>query len=480
MSQESPTFLGKQAKIALGIAAVLAGLAFVYAIRGTLIPFVLAFVMAYILAPVVDRMEGRGLHRTLSIIIVFLLAFTGLGIVSYWVGDKLVEEMIDLSGQFLDPETTERDLEIVNLRPDTVLVKTGVWVRRNYKETSFSWVKKPEWPLVVAPEDTATISLRFTPAQKDSAVEGSLNLYIDALAQPYRLRVGGNLSDSTKIEWKAKKWLEEKEDAALIFSARAIEFGHAGPNIVTRFSEWVKKEFQPLIQPLAGEDFKPSVWVKETGGEYMQTLLGGTKDVVGGLISGLTFVVIVPFVAFFFLKEGHRITRGLIELVPNAYFELCLNLLYQINAQIGGYIRGQIMATSVVATLAVFGLSIVGVNYALPLGIVAGLANMIPFLGPLIGFLSASIVALATGGGAIMVLQVGIVFLSVQLIDNIVIQPTVVAKSVDLHPLAVLLVVMIGSQFMGVIGMLIAVPLAGIIKVSIQTIYQGLKSYRLQ
>jgi predicted PurR-regulated permease PerM len=209
-------------------------------------------------------------------------------------------------------------------------------------------------------------------------------------------------------------------------------------------------------------------------------MLGGTTVFLGGVVSGLTFVVIVPFVAFFFLKEGRHLTRKLIELVPNAYFELCLNLLHQINGQIGGYIRGQILATTVVSILAVSGLSIIGVDHPFPLGLLAGLANMIPFLGPLIGIITASAVALATGGGLGLVGEVVIVFLIIQMIDNVIIQPTVVAKSVEMHPLVILFVVMVGSQLMGIVGMLIAVPLTGILKVSGQTVYDGVRGYRLE
>jgi predicted PurR-regulated permease PerM len=169
-------------------------------------------------------------------------------------------------------------------------------------------------------------------------------------------------------------------------------------------------------------------------------------------------------------------------LVPNSYFELCLNVLHQINGQIGGYIRGQILATSVVAALAVSALYIIGLKYAFPIGLLAGIANMIPFLGPLIGIIAASIVALATGGEFAMALvgKVIIIFLVIQLIDNIAIQPTVVAKSVEMHPLMILFVVMVGSQLMGIVGMLVAVPLTGIIKVSAQTIYAGIRGYKLQ
>ena len=79
-----------------------------------------------------------------------------------------------------------------------------------------------------------------------------------------------------------------------------------------------------------------------------------------------------------------------------------------------------------------------------------------------------------------MVLQVLIIFLIIQLIDNILIQPIVLAKSVDLHPLTVLFVVLAGGQLMGLIGMLIAVPTTGIIKVSGQAILQGIKRYKTQ
>ena len=80
----------------------------------------------------------------------------------------------------------------------------------------------------------------------------------------------------------------------------------------------------------------------------------------------------------------------------------------------------------------------------------------------------------------ILVVKVCVVFLVIQVIDNVLIQPTVVAKSVEMHPLVVVFVLMVGSQLMGIVGMLIAVPLTGIIKVSTQTVYEGIRGYRLE
>ena len=139
--------------------------------------------------------------------------------------------------------------------------------------------------------------------------------------------------------------------------------------------------------------------MKVKGREMMNTLVGRSSAFVEGIFSGLALLVIVPFAVFFFLKEGRRITHELIELVPNAYFELCLNLIYQINGQIGGYLRGQMLETGIVALLSVAALTAIGLLNAILIGLLAGTANMIPYLGPLIGGITSSAVALSTGRG---------------------------------------------------------------------------------
>jgi len=109
------------------------------------------------------------------------------------------------------------------------------------------------------------------------------------------------------------------------------------------------------------------------------------------------------------------------------------------------------------------------------IGIFAGLANMIPYIGPLAGGVTAVSVVLVNGGSGQQVL---IAFLIVQLTDNVLVQPLVVAKTVNLHPLIIVFAVIIGGQFFGVLGMLLAVPAAGIIKVLTSEFYLGFKKYR--
>ena len=471
--------MNQQIKIVIGLVVAVAALWFIYEIRGILAPFGLAFVLAYVLAPIVDRMEGRGLGRTWSILLVFFMAFTGLGFGAFKAGDKLTGEMVELTDGFMRREKVDKTFVIANNSQDPLVIERMSW-QDAADDQPFKLVNIRHWPVEVESGAQLEVQLRFAPPNHAPSENMLLVHYGQGgSSHTHRIRVDGNGGIEAIKAGRQADTGGELGILPVVFTHSNITFGNAGPNVLTKVSAQAS-EIQPLLQPYLGSDFNLAALVKEHGERLTETMLGGTTVFLGGVVSGLTFVVIVPFVAFFFLKEGRRLTRNLIELVPNAYFELCLNLLHQINGQIGGYIRGQILATSVVSILAVTGLTIVGVDHALPLGLLAGLANMIPFLGPLIGIITASIVALATGGGLGMVGKVVVVFLLIQMIDNVVIQPTVVAKSVEMHPLVILFVVMVGSQLMGIVGMLIAVPLTGIIKVSSQTVYEGVRGYRLE
>ena len=457
-----------QVKVAIGLVAVAVVGWFLYEIRGILTPFVFAFVLAYILYPIIDWMERRGLGRVWSTLLVFSIVFAGLVLGAFKVGDKLTGETVD------------RVFTIVNTGNNLLIIQGMAW-EDDSREQPFVLREEHRWPLGIAPKEELAIHLRFVPKDHAPAANALLIAYSQGKDEySQRISVHGNSGAVAGSQAAGKS-------GSVVFSRADIGFGKADPNVLVEIGDRILTEtsarassIEPMLQPYLGSDFRLAELIREHGERLMETMLGGTTMFIEGVISGLTFVVIVPFVAFFFLKEGRRLTRCLIALVPNAYFELCLNLMHQANKQIGNYIRGQLLAVLVVSVLSISGLSIIGVYYAVPLGLLAGLANVIPYLGPLIGIVCSSIVALATGGGLAMVAKVIAMFLIVQLIDNVLIQPTMVAKSVELHPLVVLFVVMVGSQLMGIVGMLIAVPLTGIAKVSGQTIYKGIRQYRFR
>jgi len=203
-----------------------------------------------------------------------------------------------------------------------------------------------------------------------------------------------------------------------------------------------------------------------------------------GLFSKIIFLIVIPFVAFFLMREGPTMKRRIVELVPNRHFEMVLNLIYRVDQQIGGYIRGLALVSIVVAILWTVLLKLAGlwgypIKYFIVVGVIAGLTNLIPFFGPLLTIGAAILIALVEHGAVQAVVPVLIVFAIVQVLDGALISPIVVAKSVDLHPVFVLLVVLIGGQLFGIPGMLMAVPATGVLKVTVQTLYQGLRQYRI-
>jgi predicted PurR-regulated permease PerM len=202
-------------------------------------------------------------------------------------------------------------------------------------------------------------------------------------------------------------------------------------------------------------------------------------SIIGSVFSVITTLVIIPFAVFFLLKDGHEMKKALVSVIPNRYFEMILNILYKIDHQLGGYLRGQFFDALTVGVLSIIALWILGVNYFLMIGIFAGLANMIPYVGPIAGAIPAVFVVLMFGGGGQDVLLVILAFAIIQLLDNVIIQPLVVAKSVDLHPLIVVFAVIVGGQFFGILGMLLAVPITGMIKVLTIEFYSGIKKYNV-
>jgi len=212
---------------------------------------------------------------------------------------------------------------------------------------------------------------------------------------------------------------------------------------------------------------------------FISGLTSSVFSIIGSMVSIVTTLIIIPFATFFFLKDGRHIKKSLISMIPNRYFEMTLNLLYKTDQQLGGYLRGQFFDAMIIGILAIIALWILKVPYFILIGVFAGLTNMIPYVGPLTGAVTAIIVVLITGGGSHQIVFVAIAFAIIQLLDNVLVQPLVVAKTVNLHPLLIIFAVIIGGQFFGILGMILAVPVTGMIKVLVNEFYISIRKYRI-
>jgi predicted PurR-regulated permease PerM len=197
------------------------------------------------------------------------------------------------------------------------------------------------------------------------------------------------------------------------------------------------------------------------------------------IVSVIAILIIVPFITFFLIKDSRIIQRGIIHVMPNKYFEMSYWILKKVSMQLGRFVRGWIFDAAFVGISCGLGFYFIGIDNALPLGLVSALGHLVPYFGPIIGGVPAIIFSIIQYGDLSQVPFIIILMLSVYAVDNGFVQPYVFAKSVDMHPIVIILLVLAGSQIFGVIGMLLAVPLASVIKTASQEIYFAFKNYRI-
>lgn len=253
----------------------------------------------------------------------------------------------------------------------------------------------------------------------------------------------------------------------LIQSQRPAELLHT-------FQQWISEK---LPAAAAGEieniDFSGKI------NAFFSDFLSGSVSLlfnIAGMISSLFIVIVITYLM---MKDSRKITKSIISLIPNKYFEPGLNLADKIQTQLSNYIRGQFTDALVVGMLSVIGLWILDIKYFVFIGLIAGLANLIPYIGPVAGAIPAMAISIINNPGEpIMLVYIAIMFAIVQMIDNSIVSPAVMSKSVNMHPISVIIIIIIGGHLMGAFGMLIAVPAAGILKVTFEQIVWTVKHYQ--
>jgi predicted PurR-regulated permease PerM len=208
-------------------------------------------------------------------------------------------------------------------------------------------------------------------------------------------------------------------------------------------------------------------------------ILDSITEVLSSIVSVIAILVIVPFITFFLLKDNRRILQGLLQAIPNKYFEMSYYILKKVTLRLGLFVRAWIFDATFVGVMIGFGFYFVGVPNALPLGVIAGLGHLIPYFGPVIGGVPAIIVSIVQHGDLSQIPLILLVVLITYTLDNGFVQPYVFGKSVDMHPIVIILLIISGGPLFGLIGMLLAVPVATVIKTFSKEIYFATKNYKI-
>lgn len=181
----------------------------------------------------------------------------------------------------------------------------------------------------------------------------------------------------------------------------------------------------------------------------------------------LAYVVLTPVLAFYLMRDFPAMKRSLAGLLPRDRRETTLHLFRQYDVLLGEYLRGQLIVAAFVGVATGVGFWVVGYPNAVLLGVVAGVFNIVPYLGLVVSLIPALVIALVTPPLWVSLVKVSVVFFGVQAIDGYVLSPRIIGERVGLHPVWVMLAIIAAGTFFGLVGLLLAIPVAVLIKLLI-------------
>jgi predicted PurR-regulated permease PerM len=223
--------------------------------------------------------------------------------------------------------------------------------------------------------------------------------------------------------------------------------------------------------------------LKGVSGELIKTLAGGVQQVFSGVVQGLIAVLnvfLIPLFFFYLINDYERISANIQSFVPPFMQPRLAKYLSLSNQVLNGYIRGQLMVALILGVFYALGLSLIGLKFAVLIGLVSGVMSLIPYAGFALGFMAALIIAVANYTGMELIFGVVGVFVCVQALESVWITPKLVGDKVGLNALVTMLALIIGGNLLGMMGMMVAIPVAAIAKsilIDIKYEYHQLTGY---
>ena len=230
---------------------------------------------------------------------------------------------------------------------------------------------------------------------------------------------------------------------------------------VDEYIDFLNTEYRRINMPAAVKEVVDRT-LKRAEEQMIDFMEGITERVINSL--GVLFsLIIAPFITYYILTDLGKLKRGMLKYIPVSKRSLILAISIEINRIFSGYLRGQLWVSIIVGILSSIGLFIFQVRFYIILGFFAGVFNMIPFIGPIIGSIPAVFITiLSTPEKTISII---IMFLVIQQLESSLISPRIISGRVGLHPLVLIFSLLVGAKIMGIWGVLLAVPTAGCIKV---------------
>jgi predicted PurR-regulated permease PerM len=225
-------------------------------------------------------------------------------------------------------------------------------------------------------------------------------------------------------------------------------------------------------------------WVRshwQQAGGVAKQFFGYVQRSGFAMVTWVVNLLLLPILAFYFLRDWDLLVERVRSLIPRNHVATITQLARESNDVLGAFIRGQFLVMIALGVIYAGGMTLVGLNLGLLIGIIAGLISFIPYLGATTGILMAVIAALvqAQGFDLQLLLLIGVVFTVGQLLESYVLTPRIVGDKIGLHPVVVIFAVMAGGQLFGFLGMLLALPVAAVSNVLLRYAHQRYRESEL-
>ena len=197
------------------------------------------------------------------------------------------------------------------------------------------------------------------------------------------------------------------------------------------------------------------------------------QGVVSSISSTASVLITMPFVLFFLLKDASQFNKFVISLLPKKFEKSVAETIDEIDDKVGSYIQGQMLVSLCIGVMLFIGYNVIGLHYAFSLATIAAFLSIVPYLGPAIAITPAMLVAASTSW--VMVVKMLVVWGIVQFLEGNIISPNIMGRSMNMHPLTVIFVILIGVNISGVVGAILGIPVYSILKVLISKLLLSVK-----
>lgn len=240
-----------------------------------------------------------------------------------------------------------------------------------------------------------------------------------------------------------------------------------------------EKVLNDLLDSRLSEQFRPQIeQVTENVSSQLTTwassfstrAVNWASSFVSAASQIVVAVIIMPFILFYLLRDGKHLKGYMTQFLPKKFREPVGQILTDVNSQLANYVRGQITVAIIVAFMFMIFFKIIGLRYGVTLAVVAGVLNLVPYLGSFLAMLPALILGLIAG--PVMLLKVIIVFIVEQTIEGRFVSPLILGSQLSIHPITILFVLLTSGSMFGIWGVLLGIPVYASAKVVIAAIFK--------